>query len=306
VFHAPCFGDDDFDLESLTTCKSSTKFSAQTTQHSIQPAAYTMSQAQGNMDLSQPSANQSGMSILETLERLAPKFPPQDFDVPDISVTNSDLFSSSINNIRLHSPTVPNALILSNISSSVGGTNQGVSTGFQNHTGVSSPTSTGSNMTVSPLRESSEDSDDCLPLAQLAIKRQAQDDPVPESKGAKKPRTPKKRKKKDPNEPQKPVSAYALFFRDTQAAIKGQNSTASFGEVSKIVASMWEGLDPEHKNVSYGLDRKYCCSISLSYLTSIATLTEFLVSNGVEQIPPCFQVTCACSLPEAAISLLTS
>jgi len=46
------------------------------------------------------------------------------------------------------------------------------------------------------------------------------------------------------------VSAYALFFRDTQAAIKGQNPNATFGEVSKIVASMWEGLDPDHKDVS--------------------------------------------------------
>lgn len=48
----------------------------------------------------------------------------------------------------------------------------------------------------------------------------------------------------------RPVSAYALFFRDTQAAIKGQNPIASFGEVSKIVASMWDVLAPEHKNVS--------------------------------------------------------
>uniref|UniRef100_A0A8C5HI20 TOX high mobility group box family member 4-A-like n=1 Tax=Gouania willdenowi TaxID=441366 RepID=A0A8C5HI20_GOUWI len=57
------------------------------------------------------------------------------------------------------------------------------------------------------------------------------------------------RKKKDPNEPQKPVSAYALFFRDTQAAIKGQNPNASFGEVSKIVASMWDSLAEEQKQV---------------------------------------------------------
>jgi HMG (high mobility group) box len=41
-----------------------------------------------------------------------------------------------------------------------------------------------------------------------------------------------------------------LFFRDTQAAIKGQNPNASFGEVSKIVASMWDVLQAEHKNVS--------------------------------------------------------
>ena len=48
----------------------------------------------------------------------------------------------------------------------------------------------------------------------------------------------------------RPVSAYALFFRDTQAAIKGQNPNASFGEVSKIVASMWDSLDVESKHVS--------------------------------------------------------
>lgn len=59
----------------------------------------------------------------------------------------------------------------------------------------------------------------------------------------------KERKKKDPNEPQKPVSAYALFFRDTQAAIKGQNPSASFGEVSRIVASMWDSLAEEQKQV---------------------------------------------------------
>ncbi|XP_041092709.1 TOX high mobility group box family member 4-like isoform X2 [Polyodon spathula] len=58
-----------------------------------------------------------------------------------------------------------------------------------------------------------------------------------------------KKKKKDPNEPQKPVSAYALFFRDTQAAIKGQNPSATFGEVSKIVASMWDSLGEEQKQV---------------------------------------------------------
>ncbi|XP_076144861.1 TOX high mobility group box family member 4b isoform X2 [Alosa pseudoharengus] len=59
----------------------------------------------------------------------------------------------------------------------------------------------------------------------------------------------KGKKKKDPNEPVKPVSAYALFFRDTQAAIKGQNPNASFGEVSKIVASMWDSLGEEQKQV---------------------------------------------------------
>ncbi|XP_067117374.1 TOX high mobility group box family member 4b [Osmerus mordax] len=59
----------------------------------------------------------------------------------------------------------------------------------------------------------------------------------------------KGKKKKDPHEPQKPVSAYALFFRDTQAAIKGQNPNATFGDVSKIVASMWDSLGEEQKQV---------------------------------------------------------
>ncbi|CAL8241422.1 unnamed protein product [Merluccius merluccius] len=59
----------------------------------------------------------------------------------------------------------------------------------------------------------------------------------------------KKDPKKDPNEPVKPVSAYALFFSDTQAAIKGQNPKANFGEVSKIVASMWDSLGEEQKQV---------------------------------------------------------
>lgn len=67
----------------------------------------------------------------------------------------------------------------------------------------------------------------------------------------KKPKNQKKKKKKDPNEPQKPVSAYALFFRDTQAAIKGQNPNATFGDVSKIVASMWDSLGEEQKQVNH-------------------------------------------------------
>lgn len=79
-----------------------------------------------------------------------------------------------------------------------------------------------------------------------------------------KPKPQKKKKKKDPNEPTKPVSAYALFFRDTQAAIKGQNPNATFGDVSKIVASMWDGLGEEQKQVHlfYGSLRlwRMCCA----------------------------------------------
>ncbi|XP_076353067.1 TOX high mobility group box family member 3-like isoform X2 [Tachypleus tridentatus] len=81
--------------------------------------------------------------------------------------------------------------------------------------------SPGSNHT-SPGQETSEDSDDNIPLLMSGVKRPSPEpiEPVNNTKSCKKPKVPKKKKKKDPNEPQKPVSAYALFFRDTQAAIK--------------------------------------------------------------------------------------
>uniref|UniRef100_A0A1B0FHK2 HMG box domain-containing protein n=1 Tax=Glossina morsitans morsitans TaxID=37546 RepID=A0A1B0FHK2_GLOMM len=53
----------------------------------------------------------------------------------------------------------------------------------------------------------------------------------------------------DPNEPTKPVSAYSMFFRDTVNAIKHENPACTFGELSRIVASMWDVLDPIHKNI---------------------------------------------------------
>ncbi|XP_069777526.1 thymocyte selection-associated high mobility group box protein TOX isoform X3 [Narcine bancroftii] len=95
----------------------------------------------------------------------------------------------------------------------------------------------------------------------------------------KKPKTPKKKKKKDPNEPQKPVSAYALFFRDTQAAIKGQNPNATFGEVSKIVASMWDGLGEEQKQVY----KKKTEAAKKEYLKQLAAYRASLVSKSYNE-----------------------
>uniref|UniRef100_A0A4W5P3C9 Thymocyte selection-associated high mobility group box n=1 Tax=Hucho hucho TaxID=62062 RepID=A0A4W5P3C9_9TELE len=92
----------------------------------------------------------------------------------------------------------------------------------------------------------------------------------------KKPKTPKKKKKKDPNEPSKPVSAYALFFRDTQAAIKGSNPNATFGEVSKIVASMWDGLGEEQKQVY----KKKTETAKKEYLKQLAAYRASLVSQS--------------------------
>uniref|UniRef100_A0A8C5Q763 HMG box domain-containing protein n=1 Tax=Leptobrachium leishanense TaxID=445787 RepID=A0A8C5Q763_9ANUR len=56
---------------------------------------------------------------------------------------------------------------------------------------------------------------------------------------AKKTKPTKGKKKKDPNEPQKPLSVY------------GQNPNATFGELSKIVASMWDSLGEEQKQKDF-------------------------------------------------------
>ncbi|XP_056377987.1 thymocyte selection-associated high mobility group box protein TOX isoform X3 [Hyla sarda] len=108
----------------------------------------------------------------------------------------------------------------------------------------------------------------------LAVISSAEKRPAPDM--GKKPKTPKKKKKKDPNEPQKPVSAYALFFRDTQAAIKGQNPNATFGEVSKIVASMWDGLGEEQKQVY----KKKTEAAKKEYLKQLAAYRASLVSKS--------------------------
>jgi hypothetical protein len=91
----------------------------------------------------------------------------------------------------------------------------------------------------------------------------------------KKPKASKRRKKRDPNEPQKPVSAYALFFRDTQASIKMRNPAANFGEVSKIVAATWDSLDPESK----GVYKKRTEMAKKEYLRALAAYRANMVSK---------------------------
>ncbi|KAG7227374.1 hypothetical protein INR49_000379 [Caranx melampygus] len=104
----------------------------------------------------------------------------------------------------------------------------------------------------------------------------------------------KGRKKKDPNEPQKPVSAYALFFRDTQAAIKGQNPNASFGEVSKIVASMWDSLAEEQKQVY----KRKTEAAKKEYLKALAAYR----ANQLSQ-PATEEMEIAASPPPPAVNL---
>ncbi|XP_029464397.1 TOX high mobility group box family member 3 isoform X2 [Rhinatrema bivittatum] len=137
------------------------------------------------------------------------------------------------------------------------------------HTSPSPPAS--KSATPSPSSSvNEEDADDANRV--IGEKRAAPD-------SGKKPKTPKKKKKKDPNEPQKPVSAYALFFRDTQAAIKGQNPNATFGEVSKIVASMWDGLGEEQKQVY----KRKTEAAKKEYLKALAAYRASLVSKAAAE-----------------------
>ncbi|KAK5875645.1 hypothetical protein CesoFtcFv8_026707 [Champsocephalus esox] len=119
----------------------------------------------------------------------------------------------------------------------------------------------------------------------------------------------KGKKKKDPNEPQKPVSAYALFFKDTQAAIKGQNPNATFGEVSKIVASMWDSLGEEQKQVYKRKNE----AAKKDYLKALAEYRSGQISQSPIEVmdtsssppspPPTVSLSAAAAMATAASSL---
>ncbi|KRZ09542.1 TOX high mobility group box family member 3 [Trichinella zimbabwensis] len=125
-----------------------------------------------------------------------------------------------------------------------------------------------------PNMEKPEDEDTS---SYCTYKQSSQSEISPISRNIRQKRQGRKRKpKKDPNEPQKPVSAYALFFRDTQATIKGQNPNASFGEVSKIVATLWDGLNADAKNVY----KQKTESAKKDYLKQLAAYRANLLSKG--------------------------
>uniref|UniRef100_A0A3B4BEZ6 HMG box domain-containing protein n=1 Tax=Periophthalmus magnuspinnatus TaxID=409849 RepID=A0A3B4BEZ6_9GOBI len=255
TFHTPSLGDEEFEIPPIT------------------PPPETES----GMSLSEVVSPYPGMSEHSHQHRghLLPQFPPQSLELPSITISrnamdqeggpgndftpllpwniskshmrqyhpNPAMVMKSI--INMHSPngmmqrnqlsTINQSQINGQLSLNMGGHNIA-------HTSPSPPAS--KSATPSPSSSINEDDQDDT-TRMIGEKRPAPVDP------SKKPKTPKKKKKKDPNEPQKPVSAYALFFRDTQAAIKGQNPNATFGEVSKIVASMWDGLGEEQKQVHF-------------------------------------------------------
>ncbi|XP_033107728.1 TOX high mobility group box family member 3-like isoform X2 [Anneissia japonica] len=220
-----------------------------------------------------------------------PQFPPQNVFIPPIT-ENESFFRQETPSTTFHMSNVPLMYSqeqplsqFSTISHSAMNDQLGMQLGRMQGRGMAPGlehlghgASPSSSTKSSPVKEStSDDSDDNTPLAQYVAKKAAEK----ETKGKKRPA--KRKKKKDPNEPQKPVSAYALFFRDTQAAIKGQNPNATFGEVSKIVASMWDSLDAEQKQAY----KQRTEVAKKEYLKKLAAYRASLVSKAaVDQAEP--------------------
>ena len=102
-------------------------------------------------------------SILESLGNIAPKFPPPNIDIPDISMTGSSNMPVS-SSVEFPGISATQMYGNANLTGSL-------STAFSNiapQSGVNtiSP-SNSSKSTSSPMRESSDDSDDSVPLAQV-------------------------------------------------------------------------------------------------------------------------------------------
>ena len=111
-------------------------------------------------------------SILESLGNLAPKFPPQDVDLPDINVTNAAQttvpVTAGFSTAQMYGQT--SLTSMAQITSSTGNRE---TTPDGSHGTAGSPT--GSSMSnvsnATPPPESSEDSDDSVPLAQVCNKQ---------------------------------------------------------------------------------------------------------------------------------------
>ncbi|XP_015460720.3 TOX high mobility group box family member 3 [Astyanax mexicanus] len=227
-----------------------------------------------------------------------PQFPPQSLELPSITISRNLMEQEGvgINNglpmgigqsqLRQYPPNPtmvmrsiinmnsPNTMMSRNQLTTINQSQLNAQLGLNMtgpniaHTSPSPPAS----KSATPSPSSSINEDDQDEGTKIGEKRPAPD-------AGKKPKTPKKKKKKDPNEPQKPVSAYALFFRDTQAAIKGQNPNATFGEVSKIVASMWDGLGEEQKQVYKSKTE----AAKKEYLKALAAYRASLVSKAAAE-----------------------
>ncbi|XP_075393292.1 TOX high mobility group box family member 3 [Tenrec ecaudatus] len=281
TFHTPSLGDEEFEIPPITPPPES------------DPALGMPDVLLPFQGLSDPLPSQGG--------EFTPQFPPQSLELPSITISRNlvdqdgVLHSSGVHMDQSHTPVSqyrqdPSLIMrsivhmtdaaragimppaqLTTINQSQLSTQLGLNLGGASmpHTSPSPPAS--KSATPSPSSSINEEDADESNRA-IGEKRAAPD-------SGKKPKTPKKKKKKDPNEPQKPVSAYALFFRDTQAAIKGQTPNATFGEVSKIVASMWDSLGEEQKQVY----KRKTEAAKKEYLKALAAYRASLVSKAAAE-----------------------
>lgn len=242
TFHAPNLGDEDFDIPPLTSPSSNMT--------TIAPS-YTDSMSYANIDIN-------------------PQFPPLDMDnnIPHIS---DEVFQTEV--VQLDAPFMTRS---SDLREQPPASGQLVSIQNEMTRAKSIYTSPSkSQPKPSPASTSSVSSNESDEGATLHQKLKRSMALGMAEKIKKRPRSQKK--KKMAPEPQKPVSAYALFFRDTQAAIKSENPSASFGEVSKIVASMWDSLDDEHKEVY----KKKTEMAKKEYLKQLAAYRANMVRKGL-------------------------
>ncbi|XP_053175654.1 TOX high mobility group box family member 3 [Scomber japonicus] len=280
TFHTPSLGDEEFEIPPITPPPETESGLGLSEVDSPYPP------------MPEPPAQHRG--------HLIPQFPPQSLDLPSITISRNmmDQEGMSVNNgqpvnvgpghLRQYPPNpamVMKSIISMNSPNGMLSRNQLTTINQSQLNAQLSLNMTGPNIThTSPSPPASKSA---TPSPSSSINEDDQDDgnrvigekrPAPID-ATKKPKTPKKKKKKDPNEPQKPVSAYALFFRDTQAAIKGQNPNATFGEVSKIVASMWDGLGEEQKQVYKSKTE----AAKKEYLKALAAYRASLVSKAAAE-----------------------
>uniref|UniRef100_W5MK91 TOX high mobility group box family member 3 n=1 Tax=Lepisosteus oculatus TaxID=7918 RepID=W5MK91_LEPOC len=280
TFHTPSLGDEEFEIPPIT------------------PPPETES-GMGIADMGSPFQGLPNPPSTQGA-RFTPQFPPQSLELPSITISRNlmdpegavlnnglpvNISQSHVHHCHPNTSMVMRSVVnMSNPSAGMMSRNQlttinqsqlsaqlGLNLGGPNmpHTSPSPPAS--KSATPSPSSSINEEDPEEGNRA-IGEKR-----PAPDT--GKKPKTPKKKKKKDPNEPQKPVSAYALFFRDTQAAIKGQNPSATFGEVSKIVASMWDSLGEEQKQVYKSKTE----AAKKEYLKALAAYRASLVSKAAAE-----------------------
>lgn len=59
--------------------------------------------------------------------------------------------------------------------------------------------------------------------------------------------TGKRGTKKDPNAPKRALSAYMFFANDQREVVRGENPTASFGQIGKLLGEKWKSLTESEK-----------------------------------------------------------